>query len=64
MAEQRQGHLLRKHPLPRYLIRFPARPLMVILILQPSYVNNLDLRWEHFGENAQMFALSVILQEF
>ncbi len=32
--------------------------------LQPTYVNNLDLRWEHFGEKAQMFAISAFYKNF
>ena len=32
--------------------------------LQPTYVNNLDLRWEHFGEQAQMFAVSAFFKTF
>jgi len=32
--------------------------------LQPTYVNNLDLRWEHFGESAQMFAVSAFYKNF
>ena len=32
--------------------------------LQPTYVNNLDLRWERFSEKAQMFAVSVFYKDF
>lgn len=32
--------------------------------LQPTYVNNLDLRWERFGEKAQMFAISLFYKDF
>ena len=32
--------------------------------LQPTYVNNLDLRWEHFGDKAQMFAVSAFYKNF
>ncbi len=32
--------------------------------LQPTYVDNLDLRFEKFGEKAQMFALSAFYKNF
>lgn len=32
--------------------------------LQPTYVDNLDLRWEHFGDKAQMFAISAFFKNF
>lgn len=32
--------------------------------LQPTYVNNLDLRWERFTEKAQMFAVSLFYKDF
>ncbi|MCA0932921.1 TonB-dependent receptor [Lutimonas saemankumensis] len=32
--------------------------------LQPTYVDNLDLRWERFGEQAQMFAVSLFYKNF
>ncbi len=32
--------------------------------LQPTYVDNLDLRFEKFGENAQMFAISAFYKNF
>jgi len=32
--------------------------------LQPTYVNNLDLRWERFSEKAQMFAVSLFYKNF
>ena len=32
--------------------------------LQPTYVDNLDLRWERFSEKAQMFAVSVFYKNF
>ncbi len=32
--------------------------------LQPTYVNNLDLRWERFSEKAQMFAVSLFYKDF
>ena len=32
--------------------------------LQPTYVDNLDLRWETFGDKAQMFAVSVFYKNF
>jgi len=34
------------------------------LDLQPTYVNNYDLRYEHFGENGQMFAVSGFFKDF
>jgi TonB-dependent receptor len=32
--------------------------------LQPSYINNFDLRYEFFGEKAQMFAVSAFYKQF
>ena len=32
--------------------------------LQPTYVDNIDLRWERFSEKAQMFAVSVFYKNF
>ena len=32
--------------------------------LQPTYIDNLDLRWETFGEKAQMFAVSAFYKDF
>lgn len=32
--------------------------------LQPTYVDNLDLRWETFGDKAQMFAVSAFFKNF
>ena len=32
--------------------------------LQPTYIDNLDLRWERFGEKAQMFAVSLFYKNF
>ena len=32
--------------------------------LQPTYVDNLDLRWERFSEKAQMFAVSLFYKNF
>ncbi|MBC3846040.1 TonB-dependent receptor [Winogradskyella echinorum] len=32
--------------------------------LVPTYVNNFDLRYEHFGENGQMFAVSGFYKDF
>ena len=32
--------------------------------LQPTYVDNLDLRWERFGDKAQMFAVSAFFKNF
>jgi len=32
--------------------------------LNPTYINNLDLRFEFFGENAQMFAISGFFKSF
>lgn len=32
--------------------------------LQPSYINNFDVRYENFGEDAQLFALSAFYKTF
>ncbi len=32
--------------------------------LQPSYINNFDLRYENFGEDAQLFAVSAFYKTF
>lgn len=32
--------------------------------LVPTYINNFDLRYEHFGDNGQMFAISGFYKEF
>ena len=32
--------------------------------LQPTYIDNLDLRWEYFGDQAQMFAISAFYKNF
>lgn len=34
------------------------------LELQPTYVNNLDLRWERYGDKAQMIAISAFYKNF
>ncbi|WP_411765944.1 TonB-dependent receptor domain-containing protein [Winogradskyella sp. A3E31] len=34
------------------------------LDLKPTYVNNFDLRYEHFGERGQMFAVSGFYKDF
>lgn len=34
------------------------------LDLQPSYINNFDLRYEHFGDSGQMYAVSGFYKDF
>ena len=49
--------VLRRHPLPRYMT---LSNLFFIgnIDIRPTYIDNFDIRYEAFGENAQLFAIS------